>query len=183
MNRRSIARCLLLTTALAGFVLLRSPAVAQAPAQRLRPSQHGSVSQQIADTRITIEYNRPVARGRELFGKLVPWGRIWNPGADAATNMALSTNVQVNGQALPAGTYSLWAEPQPDRWTIIFSRAHPVFHTPYPAGRDALRVEATPRPGPHMETLAFYFPVVDGKRAELVLHWGTVVVPLQIEVP
>ena len=179
MNRCWIARCLLLTTVLAGFPLLCSPMAAQEP----RPSQHGSVSQQIAGTLVTIEYNRPVARGRELFGALVRWGRIWNPGADTATSITLSTNVQVNGQTLAAGTYSLWAEPQPDRWTIIFSRAHPVFHVPYPAGKDALRVSATPRSGAPMETLAFYFPVVDGKHAELALHWGTVVVPLQLDVP
>lgn len=89
----------------------------------------------------------------------------------------------MNGQTLEAGTYSLWTEPQPDHWTIIFSRAYPAFHTPYPAGQEALRVAVTPRAGEHMETLAFYFPVVDGKKAELVLHWGTVVVPLQLEVP
>ncbi|OFW09407.1 MAG: hypothetical protein A3G20_06205 [Acidobacteria bacterium RIFCSPLOWO2_12_FULL_59_11] len=179
MNRCWTARYLLLTTVLVGFPLLCSPVAAQEP----RPSQHGSVRQQIAGTLVTIEYNRPVARGRELFGKLVPWGRIWNPGADTATSITLSTSVQVNGQTLAAGTYSLWAEPQPQRWTIIFSRAYPVFHRPYPAGRDALRVTATPRSGAPMETLAFYFPVVDGKHAELALHWGTVVVPLQLEVP
>ena len=179
MNRFWIVRCLLLGIVFTGFPVLRQQLFAQAP----RPSQHGSVSQQIADTRGTIEYNRPVARGRKLFGALVPWGRIWNPGADAATNIAFSTDVKVNGQPLAAGTYSLWAEPEPDRWTIIFSRAYPAFHTPYPAGQDALRVSVTPRTGEHMETLSFYFPVVDGKKAELVLHWGTVVVPLQLEVP
>ena len=178
MNRCWIVRCLLLLIFLSGFSVQRS-SVAQTP----RPSQHGSVSQQIAGTRVTIEYNRPVARGRELFGALVPWGRVWNPGADNATTITLSTSLQVNGQTLASGTYSLWAEPQPERWTIIFSRAHPVWHTPYPAGKDALRVSAIPRAGPHMETLAFYFPVVEGKHAELVLHWGTVVVPLQLEVP
>ena len=179
MNRFWSARCLLLATVFGSLPMLCATAVAQRP----RLSQHGSVSQQIAGTKVTIEYNRPVARGRQLFGSLVPWGRIWNPGADSATNIAFSTNVQVNGQTLEAGTYSLWAEPQQDRWTMIFSRAHPVFHTPYPAGRDALRVPVTPRAGEHMETLSFYFPVVGGKKAELVLHWGTVVVPLQLEVP
>lgn len=152
-------------------------------AQNPRPSQHGSVGQQIAGTRIEIEYNRPVARGRKLFGSLIKWGETWCPGADQATSIEVSTNVQVNGKTLPAGTYSVWAEPQPDRWTIIFSKAYPTFHTPYPRGRDALRVDATPRDGDHMETLSFYFPVVDGKHAELVLHWGPVVVPLEIEVP
>ncbi|MEO8074959.1 MAG: DUF2911 domain-containing protein [Acidobacteriota bacterium] len=153
-------------------------AVAQAP----KPSQHGSVSQQVGDTTIVIDYNRPVARGRNLFGALVPFGRVWCPGADSCTTIELSTDVKVNGQALAAGTYSLWAEPQADRWTMIFNRAHPVFHTRYPADQDVLRVTATPRQGTHVETLAFYFPVVDGGHAELVLHWGTVVVPLSIDV-
>jgi hypothetical protein len=152
-------------------------------AQPPRPSQHGSVTQKIADTTITVDYNRPVARGRALFGALVPWGRVWCPGADTCTTVDLSTAIQVNGHALAAGTYSLWAEPGPERWTIIFNRAHPVFHTRYPPADDVLRVEATPREGTHMETLAFYFPVVDGHRSELVLHWGKVVVPLDIEVP
>jgi hypothetical protein len=77
----------------------------------------------------------------------------------------------------------VWAEPQPERWTMIFNRVHPVFHTNYPAGQDALRVTAMSRTGSPMETLSFYFPVVDGRHAELVLHWGTVIVPLSIDVP
>ena len=63
------------------------------PAQAVRPSQHGSVSQQIAGTKITIDYNRPVARGRELFGALVPWGRVWCAGADTCSSIELSTDV------------------------------------------------------------------------------------------
>ncbi|PYR79458.1 MAG: hypothetical protein DMF86_03530 [Acidobacteria bacterium] len=152
-------------------------------AQAPRPSQHGSVTQRIGETTIAIEYNRPVARGRTLFGTLVPWGRVWCPGADECTHITLSTDVKIQGQTLAAGTYSVWAVPQQERWTIIFNRAHPVFHTRYPPDQDVLRVEATPRSGSHIETLAFYFPVVDGKHAELVLHWGTVVVPLGIDVP
>ena len=50
-------------------------------------------------------------------------------------------------------------------------------------GQDALRVQVTPRTGSHMETLAFYFPAVDGRKGELALHWGTVVVPMRFEVP
>jgi Protein of unknown function (DUF2911) len=171
------------TFLIVGTALLPIACTAHLSAQRIRLSQHGSVSQEIADTNITIEYNRPVARGRELFGTLVPWGRIWCPGADECTSIQLSTSVTVNRQKLAAGHYTLWAEPDPDSWTIIFSRGYPAFHTSYPAGKDALRVKAVPRKGEHMETLAFYFPVVDGKHAELVLHWGTVVVPLTIDVP
>lgn len=165
------------------LVLLASAAGVDVYAQPPRPSQHGSVTQQIAQTKVTVDYNRPVARGRALFGALVPWGRVWCPGADNCTTIELSTPVRVNGESLAAGTYSLWAEPGQDQWTIIFSKAHPVFHTRYPADQDALRVRVAPRQGTAMETLAFYFPVVDGNHAELVLHWGTVVVPLQLDVP
>lgn len=166
-----------LTTA--GVLLVTLSLHAQAP----RPSQHGSVTQEIAGARVTIEYNRPVARGRALFGALVPYGKVWCPGADTCTSIALSTDLQVNGQRLVAGTYSLWAVPGERQWTIIFNRAHPVFHTRHDQAQDILRITVTPREGQHMETLAFYFPVVEGRRAELVLHWGTVVVPLQLDVP
>ena len=152
-------------------------------AQAPRPSQHGSVTQQIGNTTITIEYNRPVARGRAIFGSLVPYGRVWCPGADNCTTIQVSTDVKINGQSLARGIYSVWAEPEPDRWTMIFNSAQPVFHTRYPADKDVLRVQVVPRQGSHMETLAFYFPVVDGTHAELALHWGTVVVPLSIDVP
>ena len=167
----SLILCLLFGTALAG-------------AQNPKPSQPGSVMQQIAGTKITINYNRPVARGRELFGKLVPYGTIWNPGADDATSITISTPITVNGQKLAAGSYTIWANPGPDEWTWIFSKAYPVFHIPYPGeAKDALRLKLKPRAASHMETLAFYFSVADGKKAELVLHWGTVAVPVEIVVP
>jgi hypothetical protein len=164
-----------------GFAVFAAdpPGWAQAP----KPSQHGSVSQQIANATITIEYNRPVARGRSLFGALVPYNKVWCPGADYCTTIQLSADVKVNDQPLAAGTYTLWAEPQPERWTMIFSSAHPTFHTRYSPNQDVLRVPAVARQGSHMETLAFYFPVVEGNHAELVLHWGTVVVPLSIDIP
>jgi hypothetical protein len=170
--------------AIAALLTVPGLAAPQSPAPpKPKPSQHGEVSQRVADTTITVVYNRPVARGRELFGQLVPFGRVWCPCADDATTLAVTTEVKVNGQTLPAGTYSVWTEPQPEAWTVIFNRTAQTWHTKYPAGDDILRVKAVPRTGSHMETLAFYFPVVDGRKAELVLHWGTVVVPLEIEVP
>jgi hypothetical protein len=156
---------------------------AQEGAPKVKPSQHGTVSQRIADTTITVDYNRPVARGRELFGKLVPYGRVWCPGADDCTTIEVSTKVTFEGQELPAGKYSVWTEPGPEKWVVIFNKQANAFHTRYPAGQDALRLEVTPRTGSRMETLAFYFPAVDGHKGELALHWGTVVVPLKFEVP
>jgi len=161
-----------------------STATSQPPPQQgPKPSQRGTVSQRINDTTVTIDYSRPVARGRELFGKLVPYGRVWCPGADDATTLDVTTDVTLDGRALPKGKYSLWAEPNADKWTMIVNKVPNVFHTRYPSGQDLFRFEVTPRAGPHMETLAFYFPVVDGRKAELVFHWGTVVVPMALEVP
>ena len=154
-------------------------------ASAVKPSQHGSVTQTVAATTITVDYNRPVARGRELFGALVPYDKVWCPGADDCTTIAVSTDIKIEGKDLPAGTYSVWAIPGATKWTIVVNRAHPIFHTRYQsiAEQDLLRLEVVPRIGSHMETLAFYFPVVNAKHAELVLHWGTVVVPLGIDVP
>jgi hypothetical protein len=162
-------------------------ALADQPAQpaAIKPSQHGTVMQQVAGTTITVDYNRPVARGRELFGALVPYDRVWCPGADDCTTLTVSTDVTIEGHTLAAGTYSLWAKPGAVEWTLIVNRAHPIFHTRYQtvADQDVLTLEVTPRAGSHMETLAFYFPVVNAKHAELALHWGTVVVPFAIDVP
>jgi DUF2911 family protein len=158
------------------------PATAQ-EVPKIKPSQHGTVSQRIADTTITLEYNRPVARGRELFGALVPYGKIWCPCADDATTIELTTAVKIDGQELAAGKYSVWTVPNADKWIVIFSRRAATWHTRYPEGQDALRLEVVPHGGSHMESLAFYFPMVDGKKAGLVLHWGTTVVPLTVEVP
>ena len=154
------------------------------PLEQVSKIQAAAFSQRIANTEIILTYSRPVARGRALFGALVPYDQVWNPGADQATAIAVNRDVQIDERPLRAGKYSLWAIPRPDTWTLIFSNAADVFHTPNPGeSRDALRVEVRPERGPHMETLAFYFPVVDGKNAVLRLHWGEVMVPLSIRVP
>lgn len=161
-------------------LLLFAPAVL--PAQ-IPQSQHATVSQIIGTTQVTIVYNRPSARGRTLFGKggVVPWGKVWCPGADSATTIALSRDMAVGGQPLAAGKYSLWAIPGPDEWTLIFSRAADVFHVPYPGeARDALRLKVKPQAGPFMESLAFYFPAADAERALLNLHWGETIVQVSL---
>lgn len=154
-------------------------------AQGIPFSQHGSVTQRVGSTDISIEYNRPVARGRKLFGEggVVKWGEVWHPGADSATTITFSTDVRIEGQALKAGSYTLWTIPHapPEAWTVIVSRAVHVFHYPYPgADQDVLRVSVTPETGGHMDALAYYFPVVAPDSAVLRLHWGEMVVPIRI---
>jgi hypothetical protein len=153
------------------------------PLEKVVRSQRGTVSQKIANTEITIEYGRPVARGRALFGALVPYGRVWHPGADQGTTLQTTRAIELNGKPLPAGRYSLWTVPGEKAWTFIFSKNADAFHTSYPGeALDALRVDLTPETGAHMESMAFYFPAVDGKDATLRLHWGAVVVPMSIKV-
>ena len=145
-----------------------------------RKSQLAIVTQHVADARIDVVYRRPVARGRALFGALVPWGQIWTPSADSAARFTTSRAIEVNGARLAAGSYGIWAIPDSTEWTVIFSGAAAVFHLSYPAGRDVLRVRAAPARGEHVEALLFVFPVVDADSAVLQLRWGTTVVPLAI---
>jgi hypothetical protein len=150
-----------------------------AGAQNTR-SQLGVVSQSVLSTKIDVTYRRPVARGRALFGDLVPWGAVWTPSADSAARITISQSVEVNGSKLAAGSYSVWAIPDSTSWTVIFNSVAEVFHRNYPEGKDVLRVRATPGKGDHVETLMFAFPMVDADSARLELRWGTTVVPLMI---
>jgi hypothetical protein len=147
-------------------------------------SQHGTVLQRVSHTNIDIDYNRPVARGRELFGALVKWDSIWHPGADSATRIRFDKDVVLQDKPLPKGEYSLWLIPrQAAPWTLILSSAAHVFHQPYPGSEhDALRVDIVPEKGAHMETMAFYFPVVGRDSVILRMHWGETILPIRIKV-
>jgi len=156
-----------------------------AQAQGYPFSQRGSVTQMVAYTEISVVYGRPVARGRALFGALVPWDSVWHPGADSATRITFSKNVLIEGKPLRAGEYTLWLIPHATApWTVIFSSAAHVFHKPYPSARfDVLRVDVTPEQVSQMESFAIYFPMVLRDEAVMRLHWGTTAVPIHIKAP
>lgn len=146
-----------------------------------RKSQRATVTQNVGPAKIEILYWRPVARGRELFGALVPWARVWTPSADSAALISTSTDLTIAGSRLPAGTYAIWMIPERDSWSVIFSSAQPVFHLKLPgSGDEVLRVNVKPASAEHMETLGFYFPMVDGDSAVLNMHWGRTVIPMTI---
>jgi len=150
-------------------------------------SQRARVDQTVAFTDISVVYGRPVARGRRLFGDsaLVKWDTLWHPGADSATRVSFSHDVKIEGRDLEAGEYSVWLIPHATKpWTVILSRAAHVFHQPYPGeSSDALRFDVAAEPGSHMETLAFYFPVVLRDDAVLRMHWGETIIPVRIKAP
>ena len=173
------------TNILLGLALAAGSMPAVCDAQGYPFSQRGSVSQDIAFTKVSVAYGRPVARGRTLFGQLVPWDAVWHPGADSATRIAFDHDVVLEGRPLKAGEYSLWLLPREQRpWTVILSRAAHVFHTAYPgAGQDALRVDVSPQRVSHLESMAIYFPMVLRDSALMRIHWGETSVDVRINAP
>lgn len=162
---------------------LTLPAPAQA--QGYPFSQRSTLTQSVALTEITVAYGRPLARGRELFGRLVPWDSVWHPGADSATRISFSHDVTLEGQHVKAGAYSIWLVPREHAaWTFILNRQARTFHKPYPGARfEVLRADVMPETVSHMESMAIYFPVVRRDSAVMRIHWGTTAVPLRIRAP
>jgi hypothetical protein len=147
-------------------------------------SQGAAVSQNLAQAQITVVYNRPVARGREIFGHLVPFDEPWHPGADQATVFRTTADILVDGELLPAGRYSLWVVPSRANWEIIFHRDWNVFHLPYPGDEGVeLRLSLEPQTAEHMETMAFYFPVTNRREGVLAFHWADTRLEIPLAAP
>lgn len=75
----------------------------------------------IGTTNISIDYSQPFKKGREVFGKLVPYGEVWRTGANEATIITTDKDIQVAGKILKAGKYQLFTIPNAEKWTIIFN--------------------------------------------------------------
>ena len=112
----------------------------QAPASR-RVSPHESVSQSVDGAELTIVYGRPSMRSRPIFGSLVPFGRVWCPGADEATTLESTKELMVGTVRIPTGPHTIWMLPTADRWTLIVSRNPRGFHTFYDPQQDLGRLE------------------------------------------
>ncbi len=143
-------------------------------------SQDGEVTQEVAGTHIGITYRRPVARGRVLFGALVPWDSIWSPGADNVARLTTSGPLVVEGTRLPAGSYGIWMIPDSLKWTVILNSESKAFHLTHTPSADVARVTVVPQRGPHVETVQFSFPLVDADSATLEFAWGETRVPLRL---
>jgi hypothetical protein len=151
-------------------------------AQSIPRSQLAGVSQNLAGTQIDIVYRRPSARGRELFGALVPFDRVWSPSADSAARFTTSAPLMVNGIELAAGSYSLWAKPNAKEWEFIFNSESSVFHLRHSEEKDVLKVKAIPETTePGIETLTFLFAAADGDSATLKLQWGKTAIPIRLK--
>jgi hypothetical protein len=93
---------------------------------------------------IHVDYSVPSAKGRTIFGGLVPYGEVWRAGANEATTFVISKDVTVGGKAVPAGSYTLFTIPEKDKWTLIISKKTGEWGVPYPgAGDDFARTDMT----------------------------------------
>lgn len=104
----------------AGALLLISTATFGQGLKVPAPSPLQTVKQAFALSEIGLEYSRPSAKNRVIFGDLVPFGKIWRTGANGATKITFGEDVKVDGIALTAGTYALYTIPNKDSWELMF---------------------------------------------------------------
>src|SRR5690554_4836209 len=121
-----------------------------------RISPNASSSYTAGITEISISYGITNMRGREIFGDLVPYGEVWRMGANEATVVSFSTDVEVGGQPVPAGDYALFAIPGEEEWTIILNDEPNQWGTyQYDESRDVIRFPVLVEPTVEIEGLTF----------------------------
>lgn len=193
VSRRALPALLALLASVTVAAAVAPTAVAQPTAAapmrdgtlpRVSPS--ASVSQTFGVTTASVAYGRPSARGRTLYGTngIVPDGQVWRAGADEATTITFSSDVRVEDEALPAGTYGLFAIPEGGgtAWTVIFNRTARQWGAfQYDAAQDALRVRVTgERIAPALDRFTVGFDAPSDTSTVLTLAWGDVRVPVRI---
>ena len=145
-------------------------------------SPEGRVYQVVGETQVSLRYERPQVRGRVIFGGLVPWGEVWRTGAGYCTVIRFDQPVMVGKQRVPAGAYSLFTVPHPDKWRVMLNTDTTLYgaydHDP---AKDIARFEV-----PATETGRFYETLtididLRGNDAMLFISWANVQVAFPIE--
>lgn len=130
----------------------------------------------IGDATVTINYSSPSVKGRTIWGELVPYNKVWRAGANEATTLTVDKDVMVEGKALPAGTYSVYAIPTETDWTMIFNKTAKQWGTNYDEKQDALRVTVKPRKATALNESLKYDVTGQG----IVLKWENMEIPVAI---
>jgi len=167
------------TLLIGASILVAGVASAQRDDDSGRASKNGRTEGDSGGVGVVLEYGRPNVKGRDLWGGLVPYGKVWRTGADEATTLTLAADAMVEDESLSAGSYALFTIPGEDEWTVIFNRTAEQWGAfNYDPGEDALRVTVTPGSGEHVESMDF---VIEGDA--VVLRWGELTLPLRISAP
>jgi tetratricopeptide (TPR) repeat protein len=146
-------------------------------------SQHASVMQTIGLTDIKIDYHRPGVKGREIWGKLVPYNQVWRAGANQNTTISFSDPVMIEGKNLPSGTYGLHMIPAENEWTIIFSRNNWSWGSFfYDEKEDALRVAVKPQSSEFQEWLVYTMDNPSNNSVDVNLRWANLKVGFKVTV-
>jgi len=140
--------------------------------QRQRASAHESVTATLNGKKVTIEYGRPQMKGREIFGKLVPYGQVWRTGADEATTLTTEGDLMLGSLHVPAGTYALFTIPGEKEWTLIVNKTAKQwgafkYDQAADLGRVKMAVKSLASP---VEVFTIAIEAQGGK-GELKMHW------------
>lgn len=117
---------------LSTLTLLLTASVAFAQIKTPPASPTGKISQTVGLINVDVDYSRPSAKGRKVFGDLVPFGEMWRTGANASTKVTFSDKATVAGISLDKGTYALYTIPEKTNWTIIFYKNTSYWGVPQP---------------------------------------------------
>ncbi len=122
---------------------------------------------------IEITYSRPGLKGRKVFGDLVPTGRVWRTGANAATRISFTDNVEIGGKKIEPGTYALYTIPSEDSWDIILNTGIHNWGTEgYKEAEDVLRVKVIPVKNKNLvETFSMQFCNITPESCDLEINW------------
>lgn len=148
-----------------------------------RSSQQARASQRIGITDITIDYSRPLANGRKIFGGLVAYGQVWRAGANENTTIEFSDTVTIEGKPLAKGVYGLHMIPGETSWVLIFSKNSTSWGSfTYSQAEDALRVTVTPCAAENQEALSYSFDNPKPDSVVVTMRWAKVAVPFRVAV-
>lgn len=149
------------------------------------PSPKSVVTQTVGLTDVTVEYSRPSMKGRTLFATdgLVPFGKVWRTGANAATKVTFSDDVTVEGKALEAGSYALFTTPGATSWDVHFFPHTTASSGGYGEATAAAVVSVTPQTMPfELETFLISFDELKDDSGKMEIMWGNTVVPVTVGV-
>jgi hypothetical protein len=141
----------LIQFALCGLLLLGLAAVATPTSAQIASPPAKAECKLPDGTTVHVDYSSPRMRGRKIFGDLVVYGEVWRAGANDATAFVIDAEMNVGGKAVPVGSYTLFAIPKPDSWTLIISKQTGEWGIPYPGqeydlARVPMKVSKLPSP-------------------------------------
>jgi hypothetical protein len=148
-----------------------------------QPSPGASVSQVVGTTDISVKYSRPLLRGRDVFGGVVPYDKVWRTGANGTNQITFSNDVMIAGQKLAAGSYSIFSIPTAGDWTLIFNKDLSAQEYNYSQEKDVLRVTAKTSTVAKTEAFTIDFTGLTDSTADMNITWSDkkIVAPIMVE--